>query len=591
MRTFVADFETTTTEKNCHVWAWALCEVEDLDNVYIGTDIYDFMDMCEQLRDNLRVYFHNLKFDGQFIISWLFQNDFQLVTDSRDRATRTFKTMISDEGLYYAIEVIFYKKGKNIKKVTFYDSMKLLPMSVEKIANSFHLPISKGKIDYAAHNDLPYGSPLTDEEKEYIINDVKIVAHAIGYFQSQGLDRITIGSCAMSEYKKLIGQRAFDRLFPVLHHHDDIKQSYRGGFTYVNPKFAGKNLGSGVVLDVNSLFPWVMRTKLLPHGTPIFFRGKYEPDELYPLYTQMFTCEFELKPGKIPTIQNRRFGSEYITSSNDEQMTLCLNSVDLELFLENYEIFNPVWHNGWKFMGTNGLFDEYVDKWSEAKIQARKDENWGLYMIAKLFLNSLYGKFGTSRTRRSKIPYMDGEVVAYKDTDPEQTDGVYVAMASFITSYAREKTIRAAQKICDDYEAGRSKIQFCYADTDSLHCISEDLSLPEGLDIDPYRLGAWKHESSFDRAKFLRAKCYIENEVITEKEYNKGMESDRSGLYSKVKDGCRRLKITVAGMPEECHDQVTFSNFQIGAQYSGKKMPKIVPGGVVLTSIDFTIKR
>lgn len=575
MRTFVADFETTTTEKNCYVWAWALCEVGDLDNVYIGTNIYDFMDMCEQLRENLRVYFHNLKFDGQFIISWLFQNDFQLVTDSRDRATRTFKTMISDEGLYYAIEVIFYKKGKNIKKVTFYDSMKLLPMSVEKIANSFHLPISKGKIDYDAHNDLPYGSPLTEEEKEYIINDVKIVAHAIDFFQKQGLDRITIGSCAMSEYKKLIGQRAFDRYFPVLHHHDDIKQSYRGGFTYVNPKFAGKTLGNGVVLDVNSLFPWVMRTKLLPHGTPIFFRGKYEPDELYPLYTQMFTCEFELKPGKIPTIQDRRFGSTYITSSNDEQMTLCLNSVDLALFLENYEITNPIWHNGWKFMGSTGLFDEYIDKWSDAKIQARKAENWGLYMIAKLFLNSLYGKFGTSRTRRSKIPYMDGDVVAYKDTEPEQTDGVYVAMASFITSYAREKTIRAAQKICDDHAAGRSKIQFCYADTDSLHCISEDHALPEGLHIDKYELGAWKYESRFNRAKFLRAKCYIENS--TEKVDDPGAEY--------------KLKVTVAGMPEECHDQVTFSNFQIGAQYSGKKTPKIVPGGVVLKSIDFTIKR
>lgn len=575
MRTFVADFETTTTEKNCHVWAWALCEVDDPDNVYIGTDIYDFMDMCEHLRDNLKVYFHNLKFDGQFIISWLFQNEFLLVTDSRDRATRTFKTMISDEGLYYAIEVIFYKKGKNIKKVTFYDSMKLLPMSVEKIADSFHLPMKKGEIDYDAHNDLPYGSPLTDEEKEYIINDVKIIAHAIDFFQKQGLDRITIGSCAMSEYKKLIGQRAFDRLFPVLHHHDDIKQSYRGGFAYVNPKFTGKTLGNGVVLDVNSLFPWVMRTKLLPHGTPIFYRGKYEPDELYPLYTQMISCGFDLKPGKIPVIQDRRFGRNYLTSSNDEQVVMCLNSVDLELFLENYDVDNLEYISGWKFMGSTGLFDEYVDKWSAAKIQARKDENWGLYMIAKLFLNSLYGKFGTSRTRRSKIPYMDGDVVAYKDTDPEQTDGVYVAMASFITSYAREKTIRAAQQICDDYAAGRSKIQFCYADTDSLHCISEDHSLPEGLHIDKYELGAWKYESRFDRAKFLRAKCYIENS--TEK------VEDPNAEYN--------LKVTVAGMPEECHDQVTFSNFRIGAQYYGKKTPKIVPGGVVLTSIDFTIKR
>lgn len=575
MRTFVADFETTTTEKNCHVWAWALCEVEDLTNVYIGTDIYDFMDMCEQLRDNLRVYFHNLKFDGQFIISWLFQNDFQLVTDSRDRATKTFKTMISDEGLYYAIEVIFYKKGKNIKKVTFYDSMKLLPMSVEKIADSFHLPMKKGKIDYDAHNDLPYGSPLTEEEKEYIITDVKIVAHAIGFLQSQGLDRITIGSCAMAEYKNIIGKRAFDRLFPVLHHHDDIKQSYRGGFSQVNPKFAGKDVGNGVVLDVNGLFYWVMRTKMMPHGTPIFYRGKYEPDELYPLYTQMISCGFDLKPGKIPMIQDRRFGSNYLTSSNDEQVVLCLNSVDLELFLENYETDNLEYISGWKFMGSYGLFDEYVDKWNGRKDQAKRDENWGMFIVSKLFLTSLYGKFGTSRTRRSKIPYMNGDIVAYKDTEPEQTDGVYVALASFVTSYGRETIVKAAQQICDDYEAGRSKIQWLYSDTDSLHLLSEDFSLPEGLNIDKYELGAFKVEGKFTRAKFLRSKCYIER-------FTKEFDNP---------DPEYNLKVTVAGMPEECHDQVTFSNFKIGATYYGKKSPKIVPGGVVLQDIDFTIKR
>jgi hypothetical protein len=571
----VADFEATTNKENCHVWAWALCEVDDLENVYIGTDIYDFMDMCEQLRENLNVYFHGLKYDGQFVISWLFQNGYKLVTDSRDRASQTFKTMISDEGQYYAIEVIFYKKGRNIKKVTFYDSMKLLPMSVEKVAKSFHLPISKGKIDYDAHNDLPYGSPLTEEEKEYIINDVKIIAYALREFRAQGLTRITIGSCAMAEYKKLIGLRTFDRWFPTLHHHDDIKQSYRGAFTSVNQKFVGKTLGNGVVLDINGLFPWIMRTKILPHGTPIFYRGKYEPDELYPLYTQMLSCQFELKPGKIPTIMNTRFSNDYLTSSNDEQMTLCLNSVDLELFLENYEIYNPVWHSGWKFMGRSGMFDEYVDKWSDAKIQAKKEENWGRYMVAKLFLVSLYGKFGTNSTRRSKIPYMNGDVVSYKDTEPEHTPGVYVALASFVTSYARQTTIKAAQKICDDYAAGKSKIQWAYSDTDSLHCLSDDFSLPEGLHVDDYELGAWKYEGRFNRAKFLRSKCYIEN-------YTENRD-DPDAEY--------KLKVTVAGMPEECHKQVTFSNFKIGARYVGKKTPEIVPGGVVLTDVDFTIKR
>ena len=579
MDTWVADFETTTNEENCHVWAWALCEVGDPENVYIGTDIYDFMTWCEDRIDNVNVYFHNLKFDGQFIISWLFENEYTHVINSRDRATKTFKTMISDAGLYYAIEVVFWKRGKNIKKVTFYDSLKLLPMSVAEIAKAFHLPIQKGQIDYAAHNDLPYGSPLTEEEKEYIINDVRIVAHALAYFRSQGLDKITIGSCAMAEYQKLIGKKKFDRLFPVLRHHDDIKQSYRGGVTQVDLAVQGKMVGNGVVLDVNGLFSWVMKEKMLPYGKPIFFTGKYEPDELYPLYTQMLRCSFELKPGKIPTIQIKdgqvASATEYLRSSDDEELVLCLNNVDLELFLENYDVYNVEWKSGWKFMGTTGLFDPYIDKWSAAKIQASKEENWGLRLIAKLFLNALYGKFGTGTKRKSKQPYLEDGIVKYRDLPAEKTDGVYVPMASFITSYARERTIRAAQKIKDDYAAGRSKIRFAYCDTDSLHLLSDDFSLPEGLEIDPYKLGAWKYESKFTRAKFLRQKCYIEES--TADVYNPDAEY--------------KLKITVAGMPEECYSEVNFQNFKIGARYYGKKSPKIVPGGVVLRSIDFTIKR
>lgn len=595
MGTYVADFETTTTEENCHVWAWAACEVGDPDNVWVNPDIYEFMDWCETRPENPKVYFHNLKFDGQFIISWLFQNEYTHVKESRDRATRTFKTMISDDGQYYAIEVVFYRKGKNIKKVTFYDSMKLLPMSVADIAKSFHLPIKKGKIDYAAHNDLPYGSPITKEEQEYIINDVRIVAHALAYLQSQGLDKITIGKCALDEYTKIIGERAFKRLFPVLQHHDDLKQSYNGGFSWLNPKFKGKTVGNGVVLDKNSMFSWVMDTKLLPHGTPIFYKGQYKPDPLYPLYTQMIRCQFDIKPGKIPTIQAKRLpfghGNEYITSSNDEEATLCLNSVDLELFLDHYEVYNLEYVSGWKFMGTTGLFSEYVKKWSDAKIRAKEEKNWGLYLVAKLFLNSLYGKFGTSNRRRSKIPYMDNDgVVRYKDTDPEPHDGVYVPMASFITSYAREETIRTAQRIMDDHKAGRSKIQYVYSDTDSLHILSDDFSIPEWLDVDQYRLGAWKIESKFDQGKFLRSKCYMEHEIISMKEYAEGMEGDHPYLYEKDNGEYYHTKITVAGMPQECYREVTFRNFKIGASYNGKKSPKIVPGGVVLAGIDFTIK-
>ncbi len=595
MATFVADFETTTNPDDCRVWAYALCEVGNSENIIVGTTIDDFMKWCKDSKENHKILFHNLKFDGQFIMNYLFHNGFVHTTDPYEKDTNTFNTLISDKGLYYQIEVVFYKKGKNISKVIFQDSLKLIPMSVKKIAETFQMEISKLEIDYDSHNNLPIGSPLSPEEEEYIKHDVQIVAKAVEFFYDQGLTKMTIGSCALDEYKRLIKKRNFKRYYPTPKYHKDVKQSYRGGFTYLNPKFAGKVVKNGVVLDVNSLYPSVMYYENLPFGTPIFFEGEYKKDEIYPLYTQMLRCQFELKKGKIPTIQIKDDGdfngNEYLTSSNEKFVTLCLNSVDLKLFFEHYDVYNPEFMSGWKFKSTQGLFNDYIDKWSNNKIQAKKDGNHGLYLISKLFLNSLYGKFGTDIKIKSKIPYLgEDDIIHYKDSDVEYRDGVYIAMASFITSYARLKTITAAQVVMDNYNSGKSKIQFVYADTDSLHCISPDFSLPEGLDIDSTKLGAWDFESKFKRAKFLRQKCYIEDEIIKEEKYEEGIKGSNKFLFSKDDNGFYKLKITVAGMPKGCYEYVTFNNFKIGASYNGKKQPKMVKGGVVLSDIDFTIK-
>lgn len=603
MGTFVADFETTTNADDCRVWAYAICEVGNKDNIIIGTTIDDFMNWCKDSKENHKVFFHNLKFDGQFIMHWLFHHGFEHTTDPYEKESNTFNTLISDKGLYYQIEVIFYRNGKNVNKVIFQDSLKLIPLSVDAIAKSFKLPICKLEIDYDSHNNLPVGSPLSEDEIDYIKNDVQIVAYAIEYFYSQGLDKMTIGSCALAEYKKLIKKKNFNKYFPTPKYHDDVKQSYRGGFTYLNPKFANKIIKDGLVFDVNSLYPSVMYgcdDEYLPFGTPIFFEGEYKNDEIYPLYTQMIRCQFEIKEGKIPTIQIKHGynfqANEYLTSSGDSEVTICLNSVDLKLFFEQYDVYNLEYISGWKFKSTKGLFTEYIDKWSNNKIQAKKDGNHGLYLISKLFLNSLYGKFGTDTKIKSKIPYLgEDDVIHFHDSDVETKDGVYVAMASFITSYARLKTIKAAQKIMDNYNSKKSKAQFVYADTDSLHIAlcgenREEFIKNCGLDVDSTKLGAWDHEMNFKRGKYLRQKCYLEDEIITEEDYQNGVNGKDGFLYSKDKEGYYKLKITVAGMPKGCYPFVTFRNFKIGATYKGKMQPKMVKGGVVLSDIDFTIK-
>ena len=154
-----------------------------------------------------------------------------------------------------------------------------------------------------------------------------------------------------------------------------------------------------------------MYEKDLPFGNPIFFKGKYKDDKIFPLYIQMISCSFEIKKNKIPTIQikGNRFmfkENEYLQSTNKEIVTLTLTNIDLKLFFDHYDVYDLEYIAGWKFREIKGLFKNYIDKWVTVKNNATIEGNKGQRTLAKLMLNSLYGKFATSMDAQSKIPYL-----------------------------------------------------------------------------------------------------------------------------------------------------------------------------------------
>ena len=307
----------------------------------------------------------------------------------------------------------------------------------------------------------------------------------------------------------------------------------------------------------------MMLTKLLPYDRPLPFKGKYEHDENYPLYIQVITCRFKLKKDKIPTIQlkkNRAFvPTEYIEKSDLEPVTLVLTNVDLDLFYDQYIVEDEEFENGWKFQAHRGFFDEYLGHWGNIK----ETTEGAPKISAKLMMNSLYGKFASRMELLGKYPVLDEKgIVRYKDLPPGEKDPVYTAMGAFITAYARELTIRTAQSVFH---------RFIYADTDSIHL--EGVEMPE-IEVHKSKMGAWKHEGTFTRARFIRAKTYIEE-----------------------MDG--ELHVTCAGMPKNVKKLVTWENFRElnegmllparDGYYHGKLLPKGVPGGIVLKDTDFTI--
>lgn len=557
MRSWAADFETTTTADDCRVWAWAASAVDNPDFVETGNDMDTFMEWLE-LQDGCRVLFHNLKFDGKFILSWLFAHGWCWVPDKDSATPMCFTTLISDMGQWYQMQLWFPEAV-----VTIQDSLKVINLSVARIPKAFGLPIEKLDMDYEAPREV--GHVLTPDEEAYIAHDVKIVAMALNILYEQGMNRMTTGSNAFADYKDMLGgEDGYRSRFPLPSYDADLREGgcYKGGFTAANPRFAGSDAGCGISFDVNSLYPSVMASahgEVLPYGEPVPFAGEYAPIPGYPLYIQYFEADFTVKEDHIPCLQlkhNTQFGAtEYIRDSHGTQL-LCLTNVDMELFFEQYDVHDIRYIRGYAFRGSTDLFKGYVDKWTTVKTQATLDGNDGLRTIAKLQLNSLYGKLATNPVKRSKRPFLDENtgIVRYAPLPEEHAKPQYLPAAAFVTSYARAFTIRASQRNYD---------RWLYSDTDS--CYLRGTEPPEGMEVDPVKLGAWKQEHSFDRFKALRAKTYV---------FEEG----------------GHLYVTCAGMPSRCHSGVTFDNFEVGASFEGKLKPVDVKGGTILVDEQFTIK-
>lgn len=549
---YTADFETVNDPNDCRVWAWAILSINESE-YYTGTDIKSFMRQIEKLK-NAEIWFHNLRFDGSFILYELFREDYEY---SNKKESRTFNTLISDMNQFYEIEIVF-KGGKNGNKIKLHDSAKVIPLRIEQMPKAFGIEIEKLDIDY--NKKRPIGYQLTEQEREYLRHDVTIAARALRYFIEQGLYGMTIGSIALKSFKKTGNiNKNWQNLFPMdLVLDSEIRQAYKGAFTYVKDTETGKDQKEGLVFDVNSLYPSVMYYEQMPYGAPIKFNGKYKEDKCYPYYFQILTCSFELKKGMLPTIQLKNnlafIPTEYVKSSKGELITMCMTCTDLELFFEHYNVYDLEYHAGYKFKATDKLFKEFIDHWISIKNESTINGNAGMRTIAKLMLNNLYGKFASRPTGFSKIPYFENGEVKYRLSDEEERTMMYVPIGAAITAYARAKTIRSAQANYD---------RFIYADTDSLHL--KGTEMPDNIEIDSVKLGAWKHESTFTRAKFIRAKSYIE-EI----------------------DG--KLKVTCAGLPESCHKLVTWENFELGTEYFGKLQQKKVKGGIVLQETTFKLK-
>lgn len=657
-RTFVCDFETTVYkgQTNTEVWA-AACVEMFTEDVKIFHSIDAQLDYFVSLNSNIIAYYHNLKFDGSFWLWYLLnvKNFKQAVSHNSQNpldvswlnnttmANNTFKYSISDRGMWYTITIKI--KGKIIE---LRDSLKLLPFSVKRIGKAFKTKHQKLEMEYTGFRYA--GCTITEDEKRYIANDVLVVKEGLETMYNQGQNKLTIGSCCLSEYKaickaSLKNDLSYEEMFPdvydielkdPIHTYptagDWIRKSYRGGWCYLVKGKENKLYHNGTTADVNSLYPSMMSSESgnrYPIGTPTFWTGNFIPDKAIKEDRYFFIrikTRFYIKPNKLPFIQIKSSllynPTEYLETSDvydnktgeyythytdldgnlhDTRVELTLTMTDYKLLLEHYELVDFEIIDGCWLYTRIGIFDEYIDKYKKIKLESKG----ALRELAKLFLNNLYGKMASSKDSSFKYAYTkeDNTIGFYPVLEQNKKAG-YIPVGSAITSYARNFTIRAAQA---NYH-GVDKAGFIYADTDSIHC---DLSPKQvvGIKVDDKAFCCWKLESCWDVATFTRQKTYIEHVTHENLEpidipYNNikcaGMPQrckellnlsfmdTTCAIYNPNKYTEEELEFLFNDDHTPIHR--TYNDFKVGLKVPSKLMPKRIQGGTLLVTTTFEMK-
>lgn len=644
VRKFMCDFETTVYEGQTSTEVWASASVEFYtENVNIFHSIDEQFQYFKTLNCDIVAYYHNLKFDGNFWLSYLltklkyeqaihYLNDEQTQAEFiaiKDMKNKTFRYTISDMGQWYTLTI---KVNNHIIELR--DSLKLLPFSVKQIGKSFKTKHQKLDMEYIGYRYA--GCNITDEEKQYIANDVLVVKEALEQLFNDGHDKLTIGSCCMEEYKKTTGAYDYKDLFPPLDEvaldknifgssnaDEYIRHSYRGGWCYLVKGKENKVRHNGTTGDVNSLYPSMMHSQsgnYFPIGKPYFWSGNIIPNEAIgenKYYFIRIKTRFYIKENKLPFIQikgNYLYkGTESLTTSDilnndgtynryykdknsnihDSAVIMTVTMTDYKLMLKHYELVDFEILDGCWFYSMKGIFDNYINHYAEIKMNSKGAKR----TEAKLFLNNLYGKLASSSNSSFKVAYVkDDESIGFYIVPANNKKVGHIATGSAITSYARNFTITAAQK---NYY-GVDKAGFIYADTDSIHC---DLPADKikGITVDPVKFCCWKLESSWDTAIFTRQKTYIEhithNDLIpVDEPYNDikcaGMPQKCKDLFNKSMQGYE-VKESDNYTQSELKFLATkrdYSDFKVGLCVPGKLLPKRIKGGVLLVDTTYEMR-
>jgi hypothetical protein len=393
-----------------------------------------------------------------------------------------------------------------IGKAEFRDSMNILPVALSKmsIVDSHGKTIKKQEFDYALmEKDKRFAPDTFDKIIDYLRDDCVTLYEMINAFQSEYGRHLTIAGAAMKQWKKISNV--------------DVPKSTPGFFSYISPYYFGGRVQCfkhGIVekdfsvFDINSAYPAAM---LNAHPYGLDYVESQNEDENEPRGPGFFTIEANAT-GAFPVRSKNGLGFP----NTGERMIFNVTGWELQAAIDTATAGDYVVKKAIYFHHRRD-FSIYVDNFYRKRLEAKASNDSAGDLFAKLFMNSLYGKFGAnpenyadyiilppseldSLNEADSDYSLSGDLgpwlLAERPLDDDEMRYYNVATAASITGYVRAVLWKS---IC---ATGIDNMLYC--DTDSIATHDEG----HGLQVSK-ALGDWKHEGEFDKAGIGGKKLYI----------------------------------------------------------------------------------
>lgn len=420
------------------------------------------------------VYFHNLEYDGRYIVDELIKQD------------------ISFEIINRCQRLMIIKIGQ----FSFVDSYALLMDSLKNLSRVFTPEWEKKTLDL---NEIVF-DPDNAQHLEYLTYDCLALKYVVIrcrelIYDTFGINaKYTTSSTALRAWQTTLNETLF-RLSDEMD--DFVRKSYSGGLVYVKKLDIYHDIH---VFDFNSMYPSVMRDHKFPYGqahwvTKYVGQGFYECT-VYAKRAKFLFLNGYSNDGK----KHARLGGTFKAWITDAEYELALE-LGYQIQIERGLVFD---HSGY-------LFKEFVDMCERLRLAHGKDS---VGTIVKYIQNSLYGKFGAKKFRekivyspdenlKNRTPFVDPISGEFQGLylDIEATDESYMLpyLASYTTALARCKLVRAILLCGID--------NVVYGDTDSLFVNEKGKEKLSSCLGETY--GKIKLENTFKRVLIVAPKLYF----------------------------------------------------------------------------------